>query len=516
MARIPSVQDFGGTPTPAASRPMPNARGVGRGVARGADIMTAEANRSGGGLAAFGEGIREAGEAIARAEDGMRARADAVEMARDLGTFSEATQTELRRLQTESDFSRPETVEQYRTFLNEESQKILGAHKGGPASRFRLAERMAALRTSQIDTAARLSFDTGQKLLTNHFAQSVNGRAEQALKNPSSVPQLLTAIEQDIEDLAPGLAPETEMLFRSLARGQVAHSAVDGFLNRGEWKKARELLQTTPGLDEIIGPERRRALDGRISAFELEEVKARTAGERKLMEAEQIAGRKLTLAERVKLAGLEPSAGAETPAQKIANIEAALGRTLTDPERERVAGIGIDAAKITDIASARKEFARLSGDFITIRNSFDQIKAVAARPSAAGDVAMIFSYMKMLDPTSVVREGEQATAANAAGVDDRLRNTYNRLLTGERLTTEQRGDFIAQSENIYLDRLGKQRALERQFSAVAQRQGMDPRDVVLDFVSQQPGDTQGTGAPRIRYDLQGNRIGGATTEGEGK
>ena len=37
-------------------------------------------------------------------------------------------------------------------------------------------------------------------------------------------------------------------------------------------------------------------------------------------------------------------------------------------------------------------------------------------PDAAGDMALIFSYMKMLDPNSTVREGEYATAQDAGSI----------------------------------------------------------------------------------------------------
>jgi hypothetical protein len=42
-------------------------------------------------------------------------------------------------------------------------------------------------------------------------------------------------------------------------------------------------------------------------------------------------------------------------------------------------------------------------------------KVATGKPSAAGDLSLMFSYMKMLDPGSVVRETEQALATNAAG-----------------------------------------------------------------------------------------------------
>jgi len=57
--------------------------------------------------------------------------------------------------------------------------------------------------------------------------------------------------------------------------------------------------------------------------------------------------------------------------------------------------------------------------------------------------------MKMLDPGSVVRESEFATAANAAGVPDRIRNQFNRVRTGERLAEKQRADFLNQAGKIF-------------------------------------------------------------------
>ncbi|BCV06223.1 MAG: hypothetical protein CM15mV128_240 [Caudoviricetes sp.] len=57
--------------------------------------------------------------------------------------------------------------------------------------------------------------------------------------------------------------------------------------------------------------------------------------------------------------------------------------------------------------------------------------------------------MKVLDPTSVVREGEQATAANAAGVPSRVRNAFNKALTGEKLSLEQRKDFVSTAIKLF-------------------------------------------------------------------
>ncbi len=125
----------------------------------------------------------------------------------------------------------------------------------------------------------------------------------------------------------------------------------------------------------------------------------------------------------------------------------------------------------------RKEFNGLSADFRKINDSFERIKAVSADPSAAGDLAIIFNFMKMLDPGSVVRESEFATAENAVGVPDKIRNMYNKMITGERIAFN-RDDFVKQANNLIKAQQGTQRKLISRYSGLAKRAGVSPQDVV--------------------------------------
>ncbi len=136
----------------------------------------------------------------------------------------------------------------------------------------------------------------------------------------------------------------------------------------------------------------------------------------------------------------------------------------------------------SEMNSMRKEFEAQSKDCVTLRDAFAKVQAGLARPSAAGDIAMIFNFMKMLDPQSVVREGEFATAQNAAGVPARIAAMYNRLMRGERLVPEQRQDFHDQARQVFNAQLRGQLQLERQYQGTAERWGADPTDIVTDFV----------------------------------
>jgi hypothetical protein len=134
---------------------------------------------------------------------------------------------------------------------------------------------------------------------------------------------------------------------------------------------------------------------------------------------------------------------------------------------------------IKDEASLRKEFNDQSENFKGIAQSFG--KVAATDPTAAGDVSLIFAYMKMLDPTSVVREGEQATAAEARGVPEGILNLYNRIITGQRLTEPQRADFRKQAQNIYELALEDQSLNVSRYKNIAEQKGFDPEVIVFDY-----------------------------------
>lgn len=114
-----------------------------------------------------------------------------------------------------------------------------------------------------------------------------------------------------------------------------------------------------------------------------------------------------------------------------------------------------------------------------IRASYERIRSSAQRESGAADLGVIFSYMKMLDPGSVVREGEFANAQNSSGVPDQVRNMYNRVVSGERLTPEQRAEFVNVANDLYANEVGRIEELNRSYGDVAGQYGLEPSRVIV-------------------------------------
>jgi hypothetical protein len=95
----------------------------------------------------------------------------------------------------------------------------------------------------------------------------------------------------------------------------------------------------------------------------------------------------------------------------------------------------------------RREYSDQTKVYQEVKSAYGRV--LASEDTAVGDLSLIFGYMKMLDPGSVVREGEFATAQNAEGVPERILNIYNRVRTGERLSPSQRSSFKGQAGKLY-------------------------------------------------------------------
>ncbi len=132
--------------------------------------------------------------------------------------------------------------------------------------------------------------------------------------------------------------------------------------------------------------------------------------------------------------------------------------------------------------SLRDDYVKSSQPFVVQRDAYNRVKAASkGDASAAGDMSLIFGYMKMLDPTSTVREGEYATAQSAAGVPERILTLYNKAKDGEILGPDQRKDFINQADKLYKSSEGQQKKNVTIHKKLAKQYKVDPDNVAIDL-----------------------------------
>jgi hypothetical protein len=129
----------------------------------------------------------------------------------------------------------------------------------------------------------------------------------------------------------------------------------------------------------------------------------------------------------------------------------------------------------------RDEFTKATRSFVDIRDAHQRVLASAQDPSGAGDMSLIFSYMRALDPSSTVREGEYANAQNAGSVPDHIRGLYNKALNGKFLSPEVRADFVKRSGMLYAKAEEGFLRQQQTSSELAKRYNLRPENVVADL-----------------------------------
>ena len=124
---------------------------------------------------------------------------------------------------------------------------------------------------------------------------------------------------------------------------------------------------------------------------------------------------------------------------------------------EEQAKTSMDLFKTLNASEPVKLFKQLQSQYSNLENVIFNIDKL----EGAGDIAAVFTFMKSLDPESVVREGEFKAAAGAGGLMAAFVNQANKALTGEFLTNDTRFKLLQtarEAANSYVDSANMERS----------------------------------------------------------
>jgi hypothetical protein len=129
-------------------------------------------------------------------------------------------------------------------------------------------------------------------------------------------------------------------------------------------------------------------------------------------------------------------------------------------------------------------------NYLAAQLNYDKVVTASKIGSAAGDLALVYAYMKMLDPNAAVMHDDYANAQNTAGVPDRIRNVFNNIKNGETLSVTQRREMVEAAGQQFTTYQTNARPMYDFYTNIARSQGLDPTLVLPGF-----GTVYGTGAP---------------------
>ena len=158
------------------------------------------------------------------------------------------------------------------------------------------------------------------------------------------------------------------------------------------------------------------------------------------------------------------------------------GKKSPQVQRAEEALANVGAASLTEVAGIRKEFVKASGEFVKLSNAWQKIQRAGMNKNAMGDLALIFMFMKVLDPPSTVREGEARAVATSGQLGEGMRAWLERAIESKSLTDTQRNELISTARDLYREQLFNQLQLEGQYGNLADKAKVGRDEVVLDYL----------------------------------
>lgn len=104
----------------------------------------------------------------------------------------------------------------------------------------------------------------------------------------------------------------------------------------------------------------------------------------------------------------------------------------------------------------------------------------------ATDLALVYTFMKVLDPRAIVTNSDAANAQNAGGVPEAIRAQWNNLLGGGKLSDTARNEFLKTTTQLYEAQKQSYDKTQDTYKGLAKDMGLNPDHVILDMDSSSP------------------------------
>lgn len=155
------------------------------------------------------------------------------------------------------------------------------------------------------------------------------------------------------------------------------------------------------------------------------------------------------------------------------------GETLFSPGQERVVYQGT-GYKPEDVSNLRKEIQGLPTykSYQQALPSYSSMIDTAKTDSKASDLNLIYGLGKIMDPNSVVREGEMTLVQNTSSWPDWLKGAYDSVTGGSRLEPATRKAILGEARSRMMAYRGALDNDITQYRGIIGRRGMNEADVL--------------------------------------
>lgn len=252
---------------------------------------------------------------------------------------------------------------------------------------------------------------------------------------------------------------------------------------RASPQDALRVASTPQGLAAVRGnPALAAALEQFMKQPEAEEFYAPTDTDKGLVQFGKRGGRRDT--------GVQAAPKAPTPTELARLLSERDALAPDDPRRgvydRAISSATTSKAPVTNIdlgpkdtfkfeADLRSEYKNALKEYQAVRDSYQKIEN--ALKSGAGDIAVVYAFAKLNDPTSVVRESEFETVAKSGSLGQRIKNLVEQAKSG-RMNPELRENLRQQAREMYLAQQRQADSVANQYRDLAVSYGLNPNKVL--------------------------------------
>jgi hypothetical protein len=150
---------------------------------------------------------------------------------------------------------------------------------------------------------------------------------------------------------------------------------------------------------------------------------------------------------------------------------------------------GDPAEGFNKVSTLRKEFQARPEvqSWQVVQPIIASIEQAARRDTRAADLNLVYGLSKIMDPNSVVREGEMIMVKDTASIPLWLKGEAERLNGGGALRPETRQAILAEARSRAQHTYGQAKSIADQYTGFASRNGLPPEDVVFGLSPYAPG-----------------------------